>query len=72
MVFFENHNTKSDRIKTDLGNAKITRYKAARAYAGSHTFRNKGGMMGGSAGCCKGATSNNGMNTIPKAFVNNK
>lgn len=47
---------------------RVKRYKAHRAYAGSYTWPTKGGMMGGSSGSCRGATSGNGIGVVPQAF----
>ena len=48
---------------------KVKTYPVKRAYAGSHTWPQKGGMMGGSSGSCRGATSGNGIGVVPQAFV---
>ena len=47
---------------------KIKTYPARRAYAGSHTWATKGGMMGGNGGSCRGVTSGNGIGVVPQAF----
>jgi hypothetical protein len=47
----------------------IKRYPARRAYCGSYTWPQKGGMMGGAHGSCRGATSGNGIGVVPQAFV---
>lgn len=51
-------------------NFRIKHLPARRAYAGADTWRVKGGMSGGAAGCCKGVASHLG--AVPRAFLNYK
>jgi hypothetical protein len=47
---------------------KINRYQAGVA-RGSNIWKNKGGMMGGASGACRGVCSHNGLGMVPAAFI---
>jgi hypothetical protein len=59
----------SEKLPTIYPASYLVKYLPAKAAYGSNTWAIKGGMCGGSTGCCRGVTSNNGTGIVPAAFI---
>lgn len=68
MAYYSNQPPKDHAPVVLPPSVRIQRCPMRRAYTGSYTWAQKGGMMGGSSGSCAGTTSGNGIGVVPQAF----